>query len=99
MQSYAPGKVGEDLLLEYSYAPNGFAVPIEAAWTTIKRTGQRNITVVRHEVATVAGTVASYAFRAPIDDRYIVEWHVQHSGGLDKYSPDYELIILPRISP
>jgi len=83
-------KVGDDVRLSHSLeGDDGSLIPLESAHVTIVRVDRTNKRVVSAQPATIEDSVtARYAWPPLADGEFVVEWHLRHSGGLNKYTDD-----------
>jgi len=93
---YKRGKVGDDVPLQFVLmTPSDLPRPIESARITI--VSDRGVRLFNEEIASqVALNVAQYIFSTTFPSDYFIEWHLQHSGGIDEHFRDYRLLITPR---
>jgi hypothetical protein len=89
-------KVGDDIpltckLVDESNVP----LNLEQAHVTIVhlKTGKR---VASERSAIVDGNIARAVWTPLSPGDYAIEWHLEHSGGIDKYTEDAMLAVLPR---
>jgi len=96
---YPSGKVGDDIPLQVALT-NACRVPLNIESARITIVNARGERIFDEELASqVAADVSQFIFSPTQASEYIVEWHLLHSGGRDKYVRDLHIRIDPRNSP
>jgi hypothetical protein len=96
---YPNGKVGDDIPLQVALTSATRApLSIESARVTIANI-RGELLFDEELVSQVEANVAQFIFSPTLASEYIVEWHLQHSGGRDKYLRDLHIRIDPRHAP
>lgn len=91
---YETGKVGEDLVLQYELTD----ADIESAAITIQSSASTALTVDAAAATLPEARIAQYVWTPDTPGYYLIEWHLQHSGGVDRYPPTIVMVVEPRIA-
>ncbi len=101
MATYEPGKVGDDIALQYelldSESPPS-AQAIDSATISI-RDRDTGVLVVDAVAADLpVANIAQYVWTPVAPGTYHIEWHVVHSGGSDLSSATISIVIRARVA-
>ncbi len=91
---YETGKVGEDLVLQYELTD----ADIETAAISIQDSNRVALEVDAAAATLPSARIAQYVWTPTTPGYYFVEWHLQHSGGIDRKPPSIAIIIEPAIA-